>query len=264
MNVMVDFGYAGRIFHSISTTPVVIRASHMDRQFISFPKSGRSWLRYALHRLGVADQIFFHHDGFEYNDGAKPPLDFDFNRRLHRYDNSKIIVYLHRDPRDVMISLYSQITGRFADFFNYSGSLSDFIRDPYFGAENLQGFRSQWERLCADGRALAISYEACHSNFVVTLTKIVAHYGFDIEEKAIITASKEAEFKNMQAVEKSGSFVEPWLRLRNGAPKVRIGRVRSFTHEFTPADIAYLNRVFFLDSNTLAMQKSCRLCEKSY
>jgi len=202
-------------------------------------------LRFALHRLGVADQILFHHDGFEYNDGAKPPLDFDFDRRRNRYDRGESIVYLDRDPRDVMVSLYFQVTGRFSDFFNYTGSLSDFIRDPYFGAENLQRFRSQWAMLCADGRALAVSYEECHSDFAGTLAKVVSHYGFDIDSAVISAATQAAEFKTMQNVEESGAFAQPWLRLRNGAPKVRRGLVGSFADELEAADIAYLNRIFF-------------------
>jgi Sulfotransferase domain len=217
----------------------------MDRQFVSFPKSGRSWLRYALHRLGVADKIFFHHDGFEYNDGTKSPLDFDFSKRLDRYDLSKAIVYLHRDPRDVMVSLYFQVTGRFTDFFHFNGTISDFIRDPYFGAENLQRFRSQWVALCEDGRALAIAYEACHSDFPRALRMVVAHYRFDICEEAIIAATKEAAFENMQSLERSGRFVEPWLQLRNGAPKVRRGKVGGFASELLPTDIDYLNHIFF-------------------
>ena len=47
------------------------------RELISFPKSGRTWLRYALHLLGVEETIRFHHDGFEYSDPTRPALDFD-------------------------------------------------------------------------------------------------------------------------------------------------------------------------------------------
>jgi hypothetical protein len=199
----------------------------MDRQFISFPKSGRTWLRYALTQLGVADKICFHHDGFEYNDGTNPPLDFDYSKRLARYNYSNRIVYLHRDPRDVMVSLFYQITGRFAEFFNFHGTISEFMRDPYFGAENLQRCRCQWAALCEDGRALAISYEACH-----------------------------ADFPRMKAVEQSGEFGECWLQLRNAEPKVRRGRIGSFIDDLAPADIAYLDTIFFLEAAPQRVQNS--------
>lgn len=216
------------------------------RMFVSFPKSGRSWLRYALHRLGVADQILFHHDGFEYNDGARPPLDFDYEKRLARYRGDSITVYMHRDPRDVIVSLYHQVTGRFADFFHYEASLSDFIRDPYFGAENLQLFRMQWLDLCNRGLALAVSYEECHADFPGTLAKVVEHYGFEAAEREIEEASAAATIENMRHIERDGGFEAPWLRLRNGAPKVRRGRVGGFADCLAAEDIAYLNRVFRL------------------
>ena len=90
------------------------------KRVISFPKSGRSWLRYALELTEQAQDIIFSHDEFEYNDGAKPPLNFDINRRYQNYNiGSDKILYIERDARDTIVSLYNQITGRFADFFNY-------------------------------------------------------------------------------------------------------------------------------------------------
>ena len=76
----------------------------------------------------------FHHDGFEFNDGAKPPHDFNQANRLSTYAKIDRLVYLERDPRDVMVSLYFQVTKRFKDFFRYEEDISTFIRDDYFGA----------------------------------------------------------------------------------------------------------------------------------
>jgi Sulfotransferase domain len=219
----------------------------MDRQFVSFPKSGRSWLRFALYRLKLADKIIFHHDGFEYNDGMMPPFDFNFDRRLERYDDEeKMIVYLHRDPRDVMVSLFHQITERFVDLFKFNGTISEFIRDPYFGAFNLQEFHSQWMKLCREGRALAISYEDCHSDFVKTLEAVLSHYHFEVEKDLIVNITKEANFENMKNIEGSDNFEAPWLRFRNGAPKVRKGKIGGFFEELSKFDIDYLNGIFNL------------------
>lgn len=216
----------------------------MRREFISFPKSGRSWIRYALVQLGFKDQIVFHHDGFEYNDGSLPPLDFDFDARIERYRKSGPLVYLHRDPRDIMVSFYFQITSRFSDFFQYQGSISDFIRHPYFGAENLYEFQRQWEEICHRGLSLRIAYEDCHTDFCSVLRSVVDHYRLDVSSSAIKSVAKQAAFENMQVVERQGSFDEPWLRLRNGAPKVRIGRVGGFRNVLCPDDQDYLDSVF--------------------
>ena len=80
----------------------------MRRELISFPKSGRSRIRFGLHQIGLGDAVRFHHDGFEFNDGAKPPLDFSVEKRVKRIKPEDRIVFLKRDPRDVIVSCYFQ------------------------------------------------------------------------------------------------------------------------------------------------------------
>jgi len=214
------------------------------RELVSFPKSGRTWLRYALTLAGVADQIHFHHDGFEYNDGARPPLDFNFEARLERASRVDRIVYLHRDPRDVMVSLFHQVTGRFKDFFNYQGSLSDFLRDPYFGARNLAEFQRQWDEICARGRILRITYEQCHTQFAAVLGSVLEYYELRPTGMSLERLAQDSTFQRMREVEEMSIFEQPWLRARNGAFKVRRGVVGGFGDELGTADIALLNDLF--------------------
>lgn len=218
----------------------------LTREFISFPKSGRSWLRYALTLGGVAGQIHFHHDGFEYNDGTCPPLDFDFEARLRRSTRVDRIVYLHRDPRDVMVSLFHQVTGRFKDFFNYQKSISEFIRDPYFGAHNLAEFQRQWDGICAQGRALRVTYEQCHTQFEIVLDSVLRYYELPLSGISMEKIAQDSSFRQMKELERAATFKEPWLRPRNAAPKVRKGIVGNFRDELSAADIAFLNELFGL------------------
>lgn len=216
----------------------------MQRQFISYPKSGRSWLRYILAQLQCERAVQFQHDGFEFNDGARPPHDFSLEARLHRYAQVERIVYLRRDPRDVIISLFFQVTGRFKDFFGYTGDLSDFIRDPYFGAENLHRFRLMWDEIARRRDVLVMSYEECHADTAGAVRQILSYYGFAVPEPLLLGAVENARFDNMRTLEQSGQYPEPWLRPRNGAAKVREGRIGGFRDRLTPTDIAYLNTVF--------------------
>lgn len=218
----------------------------VSRSFISYPKSGRTWIRFALIKAGVPETIAFHHDGFEFNDGSRPPLNFDLEPRLESLKDTDRIVYLERDPRDVMCSLYHQITGRFKDFFDYQGTVSDFIRDPYFGARNLHRFRQLWAELQRRREILKVTYEEMTDNPAALLSRIVRFYEFDVEESAVRKAVEESSFDRMQATEQSGTFEHPWLRPRNEAPKVRSGKVGGYLNELDARDVEFLNKVFGL------------------
>ncbi len=216
-------------------------------QFISYPKSGRTWLRYMLSTLDVAERIDFHHDGFEFNDAAKPPLDFDTAGRLARYGRRDRIVYLERDPRDVMVSLFHQVTGRFRDFFHYDGDLSDMLRDEYFGAVNLARFRAMWAEILTQRPYLHLRYEDVHADPEAALGKLVDYCGFRISAARIRDAVEAGRIDNMRRVEEQAGFSEPWLRPRNGHTKVRRGVVGGHADELSPDDLTYLAVVFELD-----------------
>ncbi len=216
----------------------------MNRHFISYPKSGRSWIRYACNQLGVCQAINFHHDTFEFNNGDKPRPNFDFASRLRKYQQVDRTIYLYREPRDIMVSLYFQIKGRFNDFFQYKGSLSEFIRDDYFGAKNLKIFQDQWDRICQLGIAKCITYEQCHENFSDVLRRVLEYYEISASENDILVASRLSSFDAMKRVEESGKFQQPWLRLRNGFPKVREGKMNSYKEYFSKNDLEYLQTIF--------------------
>jgi hypothetical protein len=216
----------------------------MRRQFVSYPKSGRTWIRYILAQLDVDQQIQFHHDRFEFNDGARPAHDFDVVGRLREYSNVEKLVYLERDPRDVMVSLYYQVTGRFMDFFGYEGSISEFIRDDYFGAGNLERFRRMWTKISARLGFLTVSYEECHRDTAGTLRKLLAYYAIDVDSARLSEAVANSEFDKMNHLEQSETFEHPWLRPRNSAPKVRQGKVGGFRDALGEEDIEFLNDVF--------------------
>jgi len=215
----------------------------MDRQFVSYPKSGRSWIRYVLHLLELENKINFHHDGCKFSDPSKPPLALDFATRLSRYREDGRVVYLRRDPRDVMVSLYFQIKGRMRDVFDFQGDISAFIRDEYFGAANLIEFDRQWRELSRCGLALCISYEECHENLARVIRRLLIWYELDASDQALRAACDGASFQSMRAMELSGEFAQPWLRPRNGATKTRRGVVGGYLDYLSAADLAFLENL---------------------
>jgi hypothetical protein len=225
-----------------------MRVRAVERHFVSYPKSGRTWIRYIFAQLNVDQYIEFHHDNFEFNDGAKPPHDFDIARRIARYSQVQKLVYLKRDPRDIVVSLYSQITGRFKDFFCYTGSISEFIRDDYFGAENLKRFRDMWSRIVEQRDFMVMSYEAFHQDTEARVREMLDYYELQVKPNDIAKAVAGATFEQMKRTENAGESPHPWLRLRHGSPKVRRGKIGGFRDELCEEDIIYLSSVFGVPS----------------
>jgi hypothetical protein len=121
---------------------------------VSFPKSGRTWLRlligralcqrYRLHEAQILDTFaltraagllptVFTHDGTSNTEGRH--LDrLDREKRAYR---DKQVVLLCRDPRDTVISCFFEATRRKNVF---EGTLSEFLRDPHYGVEKIVRF----------------------------------------------------------------------------------------------------------------------------
>lgn len=194
--------------------------------------------------LGLNKQIAFHHDHFEFNDGSLPPHNFDLESRLSHYKKIDKLVYLERDPRDVMLSLYHQVTGRFKDFFHYQGDISTFIRDEYFGAKILYQFRNMWKIIAKECNFCTITYEECHANSRELIKKIIDYYECDIDDYLLDKAVQSGNIENMRKLEASNTFPEPWLRPRNASPKIRRGQIGGYKEALSDVDIKYLNLIF--------------------
>jgi hypothetical protein len=218
----------------------------VKRFFVSYPKSGRTWVRYIFLRLELEEAVRFHHDQFGFKDRAKPPLDFELEPRLARYARVERLVYFERDPRDVMLSLYGQITGRYRDKFGYTGGISAFLRDPYFGAESLRRFRDMWGEMCRRLGFQTESYEACHADTAGTVRRMLDYYGLAASDAALAQAVTAARIESMREAELAGAVDRGWLRPKGGWTKVGRGEVGGYRAALSAADIEYLNRVFDL------------------
>ena len=131
-----------------------------DAFLISYPKCGRTWLRIMLgwyvggldapnplevYRLSCMlpgyRRLEVSHDDYPHWKTADRLFT---DKEAYR---NKIVLFLVRNPRDVLVSNYFQFTRR-KDMelakVNFSGTISDFIRNPVGGIAGLVGFYNIW------------------------------------------------------------------------------------------------------------------------
>jgi hypothetical protein len=230
---------------------------------VSFPKSGRTWLRAMLgralcRRYGLPEALLLDTYGLTRAAGLAPAV-FSHDgsshtearhwRRLERDKSeyrAKRVLFLARDPRDVVVSGYFQATRR-RDLFR--GGMSDFVRDPRHGIRKVMVFYQLWSESRGVPRSFrAVSYEALHADPAKTLRGVLEFLGAEAMTSEIVSDAVEfSRFENLKRMEAEGRFASS--RLSPGDPadaesfKVRKGRVGGHEAYLDPADLAYCNRV---------------------
>jgi hypothetical protein len=208
--------------------------------FVSFPKSGRSVIRYNLMLLGIEHDINFTHDGFPYSGYSHDRHDFSVNSRILNYGLDNRIVLLKRDPVSVCMSLYAQIQGRFCDYYTYDGTFPEFLRDEYFGIHQIVKFYNTWDKFATKGNVLIINFEDYLKSKKESIESILSFYKTTTikqVEETIIHTSKES----MKLYESLNFFQKPWLSPRNGFSKFRESTVK---YKFNEFDLGYISDVY--------------------
>jgi hypothetical protein len=239
-----------------------------DCYIISYPKCGRTWLRImlakalALHfddpRETVWDPrevieaahkkgpyIQFTHDGVDYPPTGETK---DPEKKYHRYKRKRVI-FLIRDPRDVLVSYYFQRTRREGE----THTLSDFLRHPWWGAARLMTYMRGWyEHRHIPLDFLLVRYEEFHRDAAEELRRILAFVDLGtVSDKLIESSVDYASFASMRKMSVN-ELVEN-LRLAPTDPqdpesfKVRKGKVGGYTEYLSPADTEYVEEIMGRD-----------------
>ncbi len=208
---------------------------------VSFPKSGRTWLRVMLDELAV--ELHYTHAGAGHSE-ARHFSELD----LSQADDFGRIVLLHRDPRDTVVSGYYQVDRRKG---GYPGTISEFIRDPRHGIEKIVRYNAMWQALAAQrGSMLVLAYEDLRADPHAGLSRVLGFLNQPADQSAVAETIGNNTFERMQARERAGHYQKQYggaLAPRNLADpdsfKVRRGMVGGFRNELTAEDIAYCDQV---------------------
>jgi hypothetical protein len=138
------------------------RYKEADAIVVTLGKSGRTWLRVFLYAyFGAVDKreftlkadqlagskvpkLVFTHDLWSYTTARKFKDRLRGRHMIPRLESrTKSIILMIRDPRDVIVSLFFQVTKR-SHQYQYKGVLSEMIRHPKFGIDSIVDVMNTW------------------------------------------------------------------------------------------------------------------------
>ena len=232
-----------------------------DVYILSYPKTGRTWLRAlvgkalvdhyklppqrlletgALTEMAGLPRADFYHDGAAMID-ALHWRELDATKASYR---GKRVLLLGRDVRDTLVSAYFQATRRIDAF---DGPIAAFVRDERFGVEKVLAFYRQWDAAQRVPDAFAfLRYEAMHEDPAASLRLTLGFLGArDVPDRVIADAVDFSRFENLRRAEAEDRFGSHMLRTPSNADpesfKVRKGKVGGFREYLSNDDVAYID-----------------------
>ena len=233
-----------------------------DYFIVSFPKCGRTWLRIMLIRaiaqhyklnnvtnyMYTAQLANLHPDipriSVMHDDLPQWKAPHELEVSKERYKNSHV-VFLVRDPRDVIVSLFFQKSKRRR---KYSGSMSEFLKEPMGGFDTILKYFNIW----ADNRQLPqkfmlMRYEDIHEDPQRELRRLLDFMGLTaISDETIYEAVQFASFDNMRKMETENQLQSNRLNPRDvndpESFKTRKGKVGGYVDYLSEVEITFLNQ----------------------
>jgi hypothetical protein len=232
-----------------------------DVLLVSFPKCGRTWLRLLIgravqqhFRLGDANLLELHKLAGLHPDipriyvthedmpQVKRPAELATSKRSLR---RKKIIFLARDPRDVIVSTYFQWRERRR---RAMGDMTSFIRQEAGGYETVLRYYAIWEANRGVVKDfLLIRYEDMRQDARRELRRVLDFLGLPGVAEAVVAEAVEfASFENMRKMETEDRFQSRKLRAADAQEaesfKTRRGKVGGYADYLAPDDVEYLNR----------------------
>jgi len=222
-------------------------ARRADAFLVSYPKSGRTWLRYLLScyfaelaQLGFTPDLTttfrvlpnFDRDpvrgvGAFVAQGIGIPLipvsHLSFRPRIFL---DRPVVFLVRDPRDVMVSAYFHATRHKHTF---SGTIAEFLDDPKYGIAALIRFLNGWGDGLEGRPHLLVSYEHMLAEPQAVVSAILVFLGVEIRQDILARAVAAAQFDQMRDLEREqGIPGHTYDRADTQSLRMRSGKSKAF------------------------------------
>lgn len=251
-----------------------------DAAVVSAGKSGRTWLRAMVSHLyhrrhGLPEEELISFDNFHVRHAAIPRILFTGVASDDRAPHGRTwaeelcaverIVFLTRDPRDVAVSFYFQMTRRATvrelqrkgvrsrDVLRQM-KLIDFLLDQSLGIPRVTRFVHAWEdALAAHPRVLRVSYEELRADTIAAFGQVARFLDSQTCGAEITAAVEFGTFGAMQAREQQGFFTSERLRASGeGAEgrKVRRGKIGGYRDYLSVDEIRLVDQLVAGESVT--------------
>lgn len=237
---------------------------------VSYPKCGRTWLLYMFKNAirlyidsnCVKEQSFRHyywkfrtpvllttHDGTgDGPGGMKSFLDIKCEKK-HEYKNKKVI-FLIRNPRDVIVSFYFHRKKRSHPKIRFNGTIQEFIRSEYYGVKSIISFYNMWHlNMQVPRDFLLVRYEDIHESSKKVL-KAVLDFSvkLKINDEIVDKSIKLSTFDEMRKREiENAKLYGGSNKLKPGnindlnSYKVRNGKICNYAEYLSNDDLKYLD-----------------------
>lgn len=226
---------------------------HDDLYLVSFPKSGATWMDFLMANVHLQmsgqsrNVTFFNvhnfipdiHDSRDVKPLAMP---FPGFRVMKSHSNLnpyyKNVVYVIRDPRDVMVSYYHFMRGLGA----FNGTISDFIHSEKYGIHAwVKHSNGWWESSPASLPFILIKFEDLQKDAAGQLIRLYEFIGYDVPMSVIEKAVELSGFDVMKTLEKKLNY--------GGRPVgknfnfMRKGKSGTSSSDLSAEDMQYIEKV---------------------
>ena len=235
-----------------------------DAWLCSYPKSGRTWMRFALanlinERFELGEEIDTANmfglipnddgpdhtrpwktiDNFAYGDREGLPLIAMSHLPWDGRFAALPTVLLIRNPAASLVSRFFHMSRHAGQF---EGGLSEFARDEFYGVPGIVAYFASWEPHADDENVVVVTYEDLRSEPLPPFSRIVGQLGIDADDAALERALEAASVDRMRAVEKASGVGQPndYDRSDPGALRVRRASSSGWREEIDEETLAYL------------------------
>lgn len=227
----------------------------------SFPKSGRTWVRFILaNYFNLYYQLELNIDfvsmfqvipnnslhpskginNYLLNKNSKIPLILADHKLCQTQHRNHPVIFILRSPYDVIVSYYFHL--KFQASFQI-GSISQFLQHKEHGITHLISYINHWSNQLSQLDYLIVSYEKLHININMEIKKILEFSNVGFSSTILDISIKQSEFKKMKNIEKKTRFPydNPLENTESdNSFRIREGKVNNAQKHLSATDIEFI------------------------